>query len=247
MRRAIRAMMVMLGCALMVARTEAITVTNGGDSGAGTLRQAVLDAVDGDTINFSGVTTVTLASEIGDDNVNLLTIDGGGAVTITSGGASRAFNINGNHTWTFAGVTFDNCAVSSSAGGAIYADNGAKLTFDGCAFRNCRTEAGAASYGGAIAFWGAGIGSLTLIGTVFDGCSSITQGGAVHLGGSARVFDFTNVTFTNCTAVANGGAFYGSVNYYTSHWDNVTFVDNRCTGTGAGGGGLYMRDSLDAQ
>jgi len=38
-----------------------LTVLNGNDSGAGSLRQAIADAAAGDTINFqAGVTTVTL-------------------------------------------------------------------------------------------------------------------------------------------------------------------------------------------
>src|SRR6266545_417492 len=43
-----------------------ITVTNGNDSGPGSLRQALADANDGDTINFDpSVGTVTLTTEIG--------------------------------------------------------------------------------------------------------------------------------------------------------------------------------------
>jgi hypothetical protein len=41
-----------------------ITVTNGNDSGPGSLRQAILDAAPGDTINFaSNVATVNLSSD----------------------------------------------------------------------------------------------------------------------------------------------------------------------------------------
>jgi len=42
-------------------RMATLTVLNGNDSGAGSLRQAIADAAAGDTINFqAGVTTVTL-------------------------------------------------------------------------------------------------------------------------------------------------------------------------------------------
>src|SRR5437867_1044660 len=41
-----------------------VTVTNGNDSGAGSLRQAIIGASPGDTINFApSVTTVTLTSD----------------------------------------------------------------------------------------------------------------------------------------------------------------------------------------
>ena len=44
------------------AQAATITVTNGNDAGAGSLRQAIADAVAGDVIAFSGVTTVTLTA-----------------------------------------------------------------------------------------------------------------------------------------------------------------------------------------
>src|SRR6266576_3398259 len=46
------------------ARAATITVSNGNDSGSGSLRQAVVDASSGDTINFApSVTTVNLTSD----------------------------------------------------------------------------------------------------------------------------------------------------------------------------------------
>ena len=60
-----------------------ITVVNGNDSGAGSLRQAILVASSGDTINFApSVTTVTLTSDelVIDKN---LTITGPGANRLT--------------------------------------------------------------------------------------------------------------------------------------------------------------------
>ena len=45
------------------ADADTITVTNGNDSGPGSLRQALADANDGDTINFDpSVGTVTLTT-----------------------------------------------------------------------------------------------------------------------------------------------------------------------------------------
>lgn len=49
--------------AALPAAAGTITVTSGADSGAGTLRQAIIDALPGDTVNFAaGVTVVTLTS-----------------------------------------------------------------------------------------------------------------------------------------------------------------------------------------
>jgi hypothetical protein len=50
------------------ALADTVTVTSAEDSGAGTLRQAILDAASGDTINFSlpsGATAITLTSDRG--------------------------------------------------------------------------------------------------------------------------------------------------------------------------------------
>src|SRR5436190_6666983 len=65
------------------ARAATITVSNGNDSGSGSLRQAIVDASPGDTINFApSVTTVSLSSDelVIDKN---LTITGPGADRLT--------------------------------------------------------------------------------------------------------------------------------------------------------------------
>jgi LPXTG-site transpeptidase (sortase) family protein len=75
-----------------------LTVNNNFDSGAGSLRQAVTDAVSGDTITFNpslaGQTILLTSGEISIDKS--LTIDGsslGSQVTISGNTASRIFNI----------------------------------------------------------------------------------------------------------------------------------------------------------
>ena len=75
-----------------MAMAATLTVTNGDDSGAGSLRQAVVDASGGDTIQFSGVTTVVLTS--GSITIDKdLTIDGGTGVTIDAEGNSQFYSL----------------------------------------------------------------------------------------------------------------------------------------------------------
>ena len=63
-----------------------ITVTNGNDSGPGSLRQAIVDASSGDTINFApSVTTVNLTSgELVIDKNLTITGPFAGRVTVTA-------------------------------------------------------------------------------------------------------------------------------------------------------------------
>src|SRR5258708_22581384 len=65
-----------------VSRAATLTVTNLNDSGAGSLRQALLDAASGDTITFSVTGTIVLSGTRLDITKNL-TITGPGASFIT--------------------------------------------------------------------------------------------------------------------------------------------------------------------
>ncbi|MFN8348765.1 MAG: choice-of-anchor Q domain-containing protein [Spirosomataceae bacterium] len=120
-----------LSCSFSFAAT--LTVTNGNDSGAGSLRQAIQNAVAGDNIIFSGVSTVTLTSDqlvIDKD----LTIEGGSGVTVTRSTAGgtlqfRIFNINNNATVFLNSLNITNGNHPSQAGGV---QNSATLTMNKC-------------------------------------------------------------------------------------------------------------------
>src|SRR6266404_5567953 len=69
---------------LPVVKAATITVTSTGDSGAGTLRQAILDANSGDTINFSLAANSTITLTTAELLINKsLTISGPGANLLT--------------------------------------------------------------------------------------------------------------------------------------------------------------------
>src|SRR4029453_18520303 len=125
-----------------------ITVTNTNDSDAGSLRQALVDAVDGDTINFdSSLNGQTLTLTSGELLVNKsVTINGPGPNNLTVDGnhASRVFQVSGGVTATIAGLSITNGFVSSNfgAGGGIYNDH-AVLTLS-----DCTISGNSAPYGG---------------------------------------------------------------------------------------------------
>ena len=106
---------------------DTLIVTTEADSGAGSLRQIVLDAVADDTITFaSGVQTVTLTGGEIVLNKNL-TIQGG--VTINGNANSRIFNVSSGATVVLKDVTVTNGNSGGAYGGGLY--NGGTLTLQG--------------------------------------------------------------------------------------------------------------------
>src|SRR5436309_9295181 len=112
------------------AHTNIIVVTNTNDSGPGSLRQALADVNDGDTITF--VVTGTIGLTSGELFVNNnVTISGPGAnmLTITRNSAThfRIFHIL-QHTVTIEGLSISNGLAlalgnSPDAGGGIFCDD----------------------------------------------------------------------------------------------------------------------------
>ena len=138
-----------------------ITVTSTADSGANTLRQALADSNDGDTIDFSVTGTITLSS--GELLVNdSITISGPGAdiLAVDANHASRVFHIASGKTVTISGLTITNGAVTGSfpagAGGGIFNDH-STLTIN-----NSTLSGNSASWSGGGIYSQAGFGSATL-------------------------------------------------------------------------------------
>src|SRR5438045_8398075 len=116
-----------LVCAAAVsAHANIITVTNTNDSGPGSLRQALADANDGDTINFAVTGTIGLTS--GELLVSTsITISGPGAANLAVNGkaTSRVFHIGSGRTVTISGLTVTNANANNQTvleGGGIYND-----------------------------------------------------------------------------------------------------------------------------
>ena len=81
---------------------SAITVTSGSNSGAGTLRQAVLDSCSGGAIDFDpSVTTVSLTSHI--QIQQNLSIDGASSVTLDAGQNHRHIRVDAGYTVNLTG------------------------------------------------------------------------------------------------------------------------------------------------
>ena len=185
------------------ARAATITVTNGNDSGPGSLRQAILDASSGDTINFaSGVTTVTLTSGelVVDKNV---TIAGPGAnrLTITTKPPEfvsfRVFNISSSAaTVSISGITISNGFTQEGPGGGGILSAGV-LTLTGCTVSDNFVDA---QFGGPLG----GGGVMNDHGTmIMTGCTISNNSEREGAGGGGVLNENGTMTIMDCTISNN--------------------------------------------
>ncbi|MGJ8663719.1 MAG: choice-of-anchor Q domain-containing protein, partial [Marinicella sp.] len=191
---------------------NAITVTGSGDSGPGTLRQAVTDLCDGGVISFEADLMVTLATELVIDKT--VAINGNGfAVSLSGDNSTRLFNIAPAGELTLLSLTVQD-GYSTSSGGGIY--NGGEMTVIDSTFAGNVSDDLLAS-GGAI--YTAALGSTTLQDSTFIGNDGAI-GGAIYLENDAAsgALEAVNSTFTqNGSNSVQGGAIYnagmlGSIN-----------------------------------
>ncbi|MCT7950523.1 DUF4347 domain-containing protein [Ancylothrix sp. C2] len=235
-----------------------ITVSNTGDSGAGSLRQAIADAQAGDTIQFASNLagqTITLTSQQLTVNKNLI-IDGSGApgIQISGNNAFRVFEIIANPSFQPSTVTLRNLIISngrvtagdeSGAGGGIKTASNTILTVE-----NSQINNNFASYGGGGIFAGFR-GQTTVINSSFDGndgsAGNQERGGGAIATKSEGSLTVTGSTFSNNKGI-NGGAINTLLGVLTV--DGSRFINNdTTTGTGTntnGYGGAIYTDGASA-
>src|SRR5262249_47783211 len=117
-------------------RAATFTVINTNDNGTGSLRQALADAVDGDTISFDVSATGTITLTSGEVLVNKsIAISGPGSNTLAldANHDSCVLYIASGKDVTIAGLTIRNGSAPSPnfGGGGIYNDH-ATLTLSNC-------------------------------------------------------------------------------------------------------------------
>jgi len=210
MRRATTfALGVLLLCAVAIPmHATTITVTNTNDSGPGSLRQALADANDHDTITFSVTGTIGLTS--GELLVNkVITISGPGAASLAldGNGNSRVFHIGSRRPVSISGLTITNGDGASGGGGAIWNDHGA-LTLN-----NCAVDFNGAAYlaGGIYNDGSNGTATTTILNSTVSGNFASYAGGGIY--NDASDGGRATLTIMNSTINSNG-AWYDDIPWW---------------------------------
>jgi hypothetical protein len=209
-----------------------LIVTSTADSGAGTLRQAILDANSDDTINFStGITTISLTSAelLIDKN---LTITGPGANLLTvqrsTAGGTPAFRIFeiafGNLSVTISGLTITNGNDGGSDGGGIFnQSNGGTLTITGCTISGNVADGD----GGGIKN---SFGTVVITSSTLSGNSAAGDGGGIYNDNGGVTW--TSSTLSGNSATGDGGGIYNNAGKMAM--TNSTLSANSANGEGGG-------------
>jgi hypothetical protein len=205
------------------------TVSNINDTGAGSLRQAITDALAAGTgphvINASSVTgTVSLQTALPAITNSNITIEGpiSGTLTVTRG-AAASFRI---------------FYVTNASGAASLTVNRLTMT-NGIG----TVDMEAVGVGGGIAVKDA---TLVLNYCTVSGCTSASNGGGIHLGGtvgSNGTLNFCTISSNTTTGGAGGGISATDGTASASHVLNVnnSTISGNSTGSAAGGGVTLVR------
>ncbi|MEH1948193.1 MAG: hypothetical protein V7K77_14755 [Nostoc sp.] len=229
------------------------TVTNTKNSGAGSLRQAILDAntlTGKDIINFSGLFTDGLAHTISLTGSGLsitddLTIQGRcpSLLTIKDDSADRVFDISKDVTSAINGLTITNSYKNVGGGGAI--SNEGVLTLSNSIITGNTAKGDTRNInGGYLLGQGGGIyntGSLTVNNSTITGNTAEHGGGGIESTGSLTV---NHSIITDNTASDGGGGIESSyINATITTTVNNSTIANNTVSTGVGGG-IYNAGSL---
>ncbi|MGV3759591.1 MAG: right-handed parallel beta-helix repeat-containing protein [Actinomycetota bacterium] len=243
------------------ADVDNLTVTDFGDSGAGTLRDLIAATNDGDApgevdvINVPAGSITLTSGVIEIDEPLTLTGAGASSVTISGDENSRIFYINTSGAVTISGVTLTD-GDDSGAGGAIFSRD-ADLTIQSSVV----SSSDARSSGGALAVRG---GSLTVADSQLTDNTAYDGGGAIvtyndvesvsisgstfsgneaedYAGGGAAINVGSSVTVTNSTFTGNTADYHGG-GLYVGYAETVTVTGSTFSGnsTAGGGGGLSV-------
>jgi gliding motility-associated-like protein len=231
-------LLLLLICAPILGNTAVIIVTNGNNAASGSLRQAINDAVGGDSIivNYKGA--IALTSPIQIANKNNITIIGPYpkhiAFTAEGGGTPNIFEIDNSTNITFKGFAFKHFFDPTFNVRGAFIENNSSVSFVDCLFEGCQPEGVS---GGAISVHDDS--KISLLNCSFFNNKASVNGGAVYFNNANNNATIRNCTFHNNTADSLGGAIYIDTVYNVIEsfiFYNNTFLRNTAdtTNTDAG-------------
>ncbi len=237
-----------MGLASQPVEAASFTVINLNDDGAGSLRQAIVDANSAagtDTIRFQEGLTGTITLTTGQLEItDSLDLEGPGAATITVSGnnASKVFYIysaTAELDVSISGLTIT--GGNDQIGAGIFNAN-ENLTLDSVTI----TSNTATNGGGGI--WASGnpeapVMDLTILNSTISGNTAGTSGGGIYIGDTGGPLLIQNTVISGNTATGGAG---GGVYLYAP--DNNTTIENstlsgNTSQTGGGGIFLYFADA----
>ncbi|MES2924052.1 MAG: choice-of-anchor Q domain-containing protein [Verrucomicrobiota bacterium] len=215
-----------------------VTVVNTNNSGAGSLRQAIVDVPVAGTINFNsglGGQTITLATELILDKA--ITIDASGltgGLTVSGGGLVRLIRVNASGNLTLRNLTLTGGkgigAADNGFGGALY--NAGTTAVERCTF----SGNSAATYGGGI--HNAPNATLAVNYCMFTVDAGLIGNSAGLYGGA--IFTSSLLTVNGSTFDRNKSDFEGG-GVYSDFSSTLTITNSTFTGNSAAffGGAVF--------
>jgi hypothetical protein len=216
----------------LVVPVETVTVTTAADSGAGSLRSAIIAAN-----SNPGADTITLSPALAGQTFSLTTalptitgplvLRGAPGVILSGRNAIRPLLIDApGQQVTIEDLTIANGSSAQDGGGILV--SAGTLVMNRCAILDCTSGAA----GGGLAL--ANGTTATLADCHISGCEAQTDGGGIARLGTGNL-TADRCTLDNCTAGNRGGGAF--VNSTTAIFRNATFSGNQA----ATGGGVHSQ------
>jgi CSLREA domain-containing protein len=235
------------------AQAGGLIVTNTSDSGAGSLRQAIIDANNNgpgsDDISFSSLfntaQTITLSSELVVSSDMTILGPSSALLSVSGNGSVRVLRVDSGIV-NITGITFTRGNSGALPGGAIRI-NGGELTLLGCQITDSRASDGA----GILNDGALQLERVLLSGNSTTAANEPNVGAAISSGGTLSV---SNTTISGnsaqaSTRAAGGILIYGgsaSISSSTVTNNSATSGSTRIGGVLQFGGTLTLRSSIVA-
>src|SRR6476646_9583263 len=191
-----------------------ITVTNGNDSGPGSLRQALADANDGDTINFDpsvNIVTLTTAELVITTSITISASPQMVTVARASQTEFRIFHVMPGHSVEINGLTISGGHITGDNGGGILNDN-STLTMAHCTVNgNAIVSASTNNSAGGICNSGTMTLNQVIVNNnnaIFGGDGGVPSGGGISNTGTMIIIAGTvqsNMGFRSAGGIYNTG------------------------------------------